>query len=183
MKLVQKRFLRGQAEFELTDTALKVSHEKLFNSTRFEVPLESFRPEVTYVRNFPIAQLLAAIVSWGSCLLLVISLLHGDKTGKSFFDTDLGVFVFFLLLIGMSAFFGLAFLLNFLRRNVDCFLLQSRGAGGIIANSGNRRRPPAILGRTILICRQIPSERHVQEFLDIFKEKVAELKFKSSDPS
>ncbi|HTB62186.1 MAG TPA: hypothetical protein VK737_01245 [Opitutales bacterium] len=179
MKLVQKRPMLAQMEYEISDTALKISAQKRFSGTSFEIPYAAIRPDISQVRKFPIEHLVKAIILLGMAVLLLAAIVHVLNTPTTHTDSRNGFIVLIAVLAVLSFLLGFRFAFKFYVQKVDCFVINTRRQNPML-NAGPRRGSGRILmNQTLVIHRLIPNERHVTEFLDILKEKIDEAKFQN----
>lgn len=147
MVLQQKRFPWIRGRLELTDTALLVATSQPFRGSRSEIPLGDLKPIPSYFRQFALSSLMFAI----SLTLFAAAILGGV------FDVALAPErVGLLALFVPVGFFAVCFWLRFYSRNVDCVIFHDRRTG----------RP------LVYIHRLLPSTRHVEEFVEILREKI-----------
>ncbi len=148
MKLTQKKYPFTQFEFEIADDVMRVSAKRLLSSNGYEVPLRELSPHPSFFRAFPLQWLLFAVI-FGA---VAGFFLYGALTPGP--NTEL--IVGFLVML----FACLACVHGFLTRKVDYVILHVEASGQPIVH----------------FHRQVPTEKHVQEFIEITKEQIAHAK-------
>jgi hypothetical protein len=146
MKLQQKRYPFGSVTFALSDTVIRVEEKSLLSSKSFEIPLYAVASSTSMVRQFPLLWGLAASGATIATLGMVVAVFFnvGDSAG-----------MIACVLMG-SVFSGLAWH-GFFERKIDFVILHSRESGQGI----------------VFLRRTEPSVRHVEEFVEIVKERVS----------
>jgi hypothetical protein len=144
MNLSQKRFPFGSVRFALSDTLIRVEEKRLLSSRSFEIPLHAIASSTSSVRQFPLLWCLVASFATIATLGALIGVFAevGDSAG-----------MIAVVLMG-SVFSGLAWH-GFFQRKIDFVILHSRESGQGV----------------IFLRRTDPSVRHVEEFVDIVKER------------
>ncbi len=145
MHLEQKRYPFGSVTFSISDTMLRVEEKRLLSSRSFEVPLRDIGNSTSTVRRFPLLWLLIAVAA--TC----VTLGFGAGIFVTAGDARLGMMAFILMGVVFS---GLAWH-GFLERKIDFVILHARDTGQGL----------------IFLNRTKPSVRHVQEFVEIVKER------------
>lgn len=145
MTLHQKRSPFGSVTFTISDTMLRVEEKKLLNSRSFEVPLREIGGRTSTVRQFPLLWLLIAVVASGVTALFIAGIF--TTTG----DSRLGMMALVLM---CTVFTALAWH-GFVERKIDFVILHARESGHGL----------------IFIHRTKPTPRHVEEFVEIVKER------------
>jgi hypothetical protein len=149
MKLTQKKFLSPTFQFELKEGILTVTTKAITSSNGFEVPVRELSNSVSYHRYFPLGWVIfSALMLLGAMSFTVGCFIDGSEDAKI-------AFVFFVLLFGTV---GLMCAAESFKRNVDYVILHWSKSGS----------------QAVYFRRKIPSERHVQEYIDILKDKISE---------
>ncbi len=146
MKLTQRRYPFTQFEFEITDDVVKVSTTRLLGSNGFEVRLRELSPSPSFYRSFPLSWLIFAVI-FGAIAGFFFYALFSEPAKSERIGLVVAILVFL--------FACLACVHGFLQRKVDFIILHAEQSG-----------------QAIYLHRRIPSEQHVQEFVEIMKEHI-----------
>ena len=146
MKLTQKRILWGTTEIELIEDTLYICQKSLFKSRSHEITINGLSSRISKIQSFPLGW--CVIASTASLGFFAVGIgaffVHGDgQMGMAACALLAGVFA-------ALAWYG------FLERRVDF----------VILNSKEYNTPQVYIHRTI------PSVRHVEEFVEIVKERI-----------
>lgn len=145
MKLTQKKYPFTQFDFEIVDDVMRVSVKRPLSSNGYEVPLRELSPHPSFYRAFPL--------QW-----LVFAIIFGAVAGLFLFGTLQPGPKLELIIAALTMLFAcLACVHGFLQRKVDYIILHVEATGQPIIN----------------FHRRLPTEKHVEEFLDITKEQIA----------
>lgn len=144
MKLHQKRYPFGSVTFSGTETMVRVEEKRFLASRSFEIPFRAIAGSPSSVTQFPLLWSIVASLA----TLATIAVLVGVFVGVG--DTA-GMIA--CVLMG-SVFSALAWH-GYFERKIDMIILHSRDSGQGV----------------IFLHRTDPSPRHVQEFVDIVKER------------
>ena len=145
MNLHQKRYPFGSVTFSISDTVVRVQEKRLLSSKSFEVPLRDFGTSVSTVRQFPLGWCIAASFSSLVAVACIVALFAG-------YGEPLGMGACLL----MSGVFTALAWHGFLERKIDLVVLHARDAGHGV----------------LFLHRTKPSVRHVEEFVEIAKERI-----------
>jgi hypothetical protein len=145
MNLQQKRYPFGSVTYSLTDTMLFVEEKRFLGSRSFEVPLRDIGSSVSKTRQFPLGWCIVASLATAVALGTLVGVFVGvgDTAGM-------------LACVLMSSVFSALAWHGFFERKIDLVILHARDTGyGLI-----------------FLQRTKPSVRHVEEFVQIVKERL-----------
>lgn len=147
MKLIQKKFPHGTSEFVVEDDCIRITNRKLLTSNSFVVPLSDLKSTPSYHRSFPLPALVAALFFAGLATLSVFGMIH-----DSWVKDRLGMYVMFAVwCCGVAV-----CVIKFFQQRIDVAILHSASTALPV----------------LVLHRAIPSETHVNEFLEIIKERI-----------
>jgi len=144
MKLQQKLFPFGSVTFSVTETMVRVEEKRLLASRSFEIPFRAIAGCTSSIVQFPLLWcIVASLASLATIAVLVgVFVGVGDTAG-----------MIACVLMG-SVFSALAWH-GYFERKIDMVILHSRDSGQGV----------------IFLRRTDPTPRHVQEFVEIVKER------------
>lgn len=145
MKLVQKRFPVGSVAFEIADEVLRVESKSPLRSQSYEIPFRDIGTTTSKVRQFPLVWFIFAALSSCALVASVVGLFVAQG------DSKLGMGA----LVVMSGVFSALAWYGFFERRIDFVIIHSREAGHAL----------------VYLRRTSPSVRHVEEFVEILKER------------
>jgi len=145
MKLQQKRYPFGSVTFSLSDATVRVEETRFLSSRSFEIPLRTIADSTSSIRQFPLLWcVVASLATLGTLGVLVgVFVGVGDTAGM-------------LACVLMGSVFSALAWHGFSERKIDVLILHARESGQGI----------------IFLRRTDPSPRHVDEFIEILKERV-----------
>lgn len=144
MQLQQKRYPFGSVTFSLSDTMVRVEEKRFLGSRSFEIPLRAIAAGTSSICQFPLLWCVVASFATVATLGALIGVFVGigDTAG-----------MIACVLMG-SVFSALAWH-GFFERKIDVLILHARESGQGV----------------IFLRRADPSPRHVEEFIEIVKER------------
>ncbi|MES2694653.1 MAG: hypothetical protein V4773_14350 [Verrucomicrobiota bacterium] len=155
MHLVQKRLGFPAFEFDLEDDCLRVRTRSLTGSSSYEVALAELSPRTSSYSHRPILW-----YCFAAFMTLCTAVSAFGVFGGAQLPDKAGVGILFVVCtsVGMIATY------EALRRHVDYVIVHWE-----------------LGGAAVHFHRTLPTERHVQEFIDILKERIAAAKLDSKE--